>query len=101
MAKNDYSNPVLIDETKVIFGEIASLAAHGDEMCYHFGGNEDVAEMVHQLKFMRDLVNKLGLLADLGADKLGGGMIRGGAEEWMLPPAYKWPSEKAAKEAQS
>lgn len=89
--------PVAIAETEVILGEIADLAFHGDRMCFHMGSDGDIHELGEQLKFLRDLVGRLGWLADLGHNKLTGGFCTGDAEEWMLPPSYKWPSEEAAK----
>lgn len=90
-------NPVAIAETQVLLEQMASLASHGDRMCYHMGADGNLDQTTHQLMFLRDLVSRLGWLADLGLGKLNGGQCVGGAEEWMLPPAYRWPSEKAAK----
>ena len=41
----------------------------------------------------KELVNKIGWLADMAAEKLGG-MSYKDAEGWLLPPSYKWVDEK-------
>lgn len=90
-------NSVAIAQAQVILEQIAALASHGDRMCYYMGGDGDMDQITHQLMFLRDLVGRMGWLADLGLGKLNGGQCVGGAEEWMLPPAYRWPSEKASE----
>ena len=88
MTKNDSISPIATAELRVILSEISNLAYHGDQICFHMGGDEDVDLLVHQIKFLRDLVNKLGWLADLGSSKAGVAPQVGGAEKWLLPPIY-------------
>ncbi len=98
MADRNAVSPVTIDELKVILGEIASLAQRGDAMYFHFwdsGADRDEAETLHNS--MRNLIGRMGMLADLGLGKVGDAPVKERLEEWLLPPSYRWPNEEHQK----
>jgi hypothetical protein len=39
------------------------------------------------------VAQKIGYLADKGTDHAGGAPVKGGAENWFLPPSYHWAVE--------
>jgi hypothetical protein len=95
MAEHLAPDAAAIERAQWITAEIASLAAQTDERCgLWFGelcGFGDIKFMraKSELDALRETVCRLGWLADLAHDKLGGLMtVRGDAEAWMLPPAY-------------
>ena len=49
---------------------------------------DDPASLNSQVDILRDLICRIGWMADLGADKIGGSQARGGAEAWLLSPLY-------------
>lgn len=98
MAKNHSINQVALEETRIILEQMASLASHGDRMCYYAGCDSDADGLFHQVMFMRDLVNRLGWLADLSLKSLGKRPCVGDAEDWLLPPSFRRQREKAQGE---
>ncbi len=82
-----------------LFDAIASKAAQIDQLC--FFGTDSMEQLQLTLDLVRSAVNQMGLIADLGAAKLDGysiGVLRGGAEEWLLPPSYAKPAISAEVE---
>ncbi len=94
MAKHDSISPVATAELRVILSEISDLASHGDRICFYMGCDGGADLLVHEIKFLRDLVSKLGYLAYLGLRKTAVAPQTGGAEKWLLPPIYHSCEEK-------
>lgn len=62
----------------------------------------DYADQAESQSFhaLHTLAQKIGYLSDLGASKVGGMVVKGGAAEWFLPPVYHWFGESASTGAQ-
>ncbi len=102
------SPPVHTARAAALFEEIAALALRVDRHC-HFEHDsfEDpdcdgliVAERACvELAYLRDVIRRLGWTADLGCDLLRDaalGQVRGGAEDWILSPAFSGAREGVA-----
>lgn len=90
---------VTLRQLAALFDAIASKAAQIDQLC--FFGTDSIEHLHLTLDMVRSTVNQMGLIADLGAAKLDGygiGVLRGGAEEWLLPPNYPKPAISAEVE---
>jgi hypothetical protein len=95
-------SPVALKEIKVILAELACLAERGDAMYFHFmnhGADSDEVETLHTT--MRNFIGRMGLLADVAPGKIGGDQLKERPEEWLLPPAYRWPSEIASQQTRA
>lgn len=82
LAARDVTTPQVAE----ILSEIAMTANAVDAMCSSANeaySDPDAVEAL--LRAMRVMVCKCGLLADLGASKLGHYQVIGGAEAWMVP----------------
>lgn len=44
------------------------------------------------------VAQKIGYLADKGVDHAGGVPVKGGAENWFLPPTYHWATEARSEQ---
>jgi hypothetical protein len=77
-----------------LFGEIASIAATADRAIYygplpHEIDSADSAERMQlHIDALRSMICRIGWMADLGLEALGNGVVRGGAEEWLLGPLF-------------
>lgn len=72
---------------KCVLEEIAFAASELDTACFYRGSDGDLADMVNQVMQLREGINRLGLMADIGAAHLGG-VQRLTVEQWLLPPIY-------------
>lgn len=78
-----------------LFNEIALLADDQDRACYFDGLDGDAEELALRIKALRAALCRIGWMADIGANALGGDEVRSDAEEWMLPPSYRAIGEAA------
>lgn len=91
MAKKIIAEP-LVKQLHYLLSEISQNAdaiAHLVCECVEAG---DDLESVNKLLFAaRSIANQIGWAADLGGGKLGSVLVfKGGAEDWMMPPAYHY-----------
>jgi hypothetical protein len=85
----DSPSEIAIRQAAGLFEQIANCATAADRLCYYSDPCEqDFDRLHHELDLMRELMLRVGWLADLGAAKIGGSVTRGDAEQWMLPPVY-------------
>lgn len=85
--------PECVREAQIIFQTIAEICDEDVQVWYHGGFDLDGdALYVHAMR-MRSLIDRIGWLADLGAGKTGGTVLKSGPEAWMLPPV--WPANAA------
>ena len=80
---------VALKQVAGIFDAIATAATEIDLSFYHLDPEKGEAREL-SLRLIRGLAERIGWMADLGTGKLPGwgiGMVRGGAEEWLLSPA--------------
>ena len=83
--------PVRIAQARCILEQIATSANSLDIVCYHRGMDGNTEDLVSQIEELRKGIKLIGLLADTGCGKLDGTDrpdVRGGIEEWLLPPSY-------------
>lgn len=86
----------LLERARVIFEEIANVANRADRQCFHTHGEifskvegGDVSGRIEmELVGLRDVICRLGHLADFGSSELQGSVIRGEVKDWLLPPSY-------------
>jgi hypothetical protein len=81
-----------LQQAGVALNELASLADSLDRECF-FNHSEliedrDTEAVQLELDRLRAAICKMGWLADLASEKIGGDVARGGAEAWLLAPAY-------------
>lgn len=90
--------PVAIDfaQAAQLFTEVATLASCTDDACRYIhddmlsGGSLALEAVQLELDRLREVIRRIGWMADLGAAKLGArGGVRGDAEQWLLSPAYQ------------
>jgi len=88
-----------LQQAGVVLNELATLASQLDrECCFTHGSliQDRDAEGVHlELDRLRAAICKMGWLADLASEKIGGDVARGGAEAWLLSPAYHGHADNA------
>ncbi|MDE1947403.1 MAG: hypothetical protein KGL43_24820 [Burkholderiales bacterium] len=83
-----------LTQAAYLFSEIASLAHRTDRQCFYSHAAFDAlhvdADHVNlELTRLRDVICRLGWMADLGCAKLTGHEdVRGDAEKWLMPPVY-------------
>ena len=85
-------------QIRVVFEEIADAASRTDRHIFYmpceFLDCEDDRAAI-ELSSLRDVIKKLGWLADLGLSKLTGqAEVKGGAEDWLMPPVFTSNSRK-------
>ncbi|MBX9716766.1 MAG: hypothetical protein K2X42_09250 [Burkholderiaceae bacterium] len=91
-----------VAQATTILEELATEANSIDEECFHsYGelfGSEVPAQVELLLIRMRRDICRLGWMADLAIEKLGGVQARGNAEDWMTSPAYleAWGADRVA-----
>ena len=70
---------------------IATLADALDRECHHQAATVAVSPEAAQLLLLRlrDAACQLGWTADRGAALLGGTVVRGEADRWLLPPEFR------------
>lgn len=80
----------VLRQSRAVFSEIADAAYSLKNLAALLVGNGGVMEAdgAAILGGMAALIDRVGMLADLGADKCGGGASVGGLAEWTMPPAY-------------
>ena len=92
-----------LDQAAMLFEEIATLALRTERECSRTHGgivgvedpNPQSAE--DELARLRDVISRLGWLADLGCSRIvGSESIKGGAEAWLLPPILQRPAIESA-----
>jgi hypothetical protein len=94
-----------LDLVSQLLEEIASLSARTDRHCFYaFGefteGILEPEQVTLELDSLRDVINRLGWLADLANAKLNDGeSIRGDAEQWLLSPMYNQTREQEENHA--
>ena len=82
-----------IQQAKAFAMEIASAASNANQLCYYFAPDSgDTAHYEAQLQMMRDVVKRIGWLADECASKLGASTVVGDASAWMAPPGGGAPN---------
>jgi hypothetical protein len=74
-------------QVRELFESIAGIAEEIDTDCFNTDCCDQEA-MAHLADRMRARIWVIGWMADLGASKLGGNVVNGGAEKWLLPPSY-------------
>ena len=88
-----------------LFDEIASLASRTDRDCFYrisefdeSDGRTVPAEQASLfIEDLRDVIRRVGWMADLGSQKLTGhAQVRGDVEEWLLSPSYPLDVESEA-----
>lgn len=86
----------LVERARVIFEEIANVANRADRQCFHIHGeifcnaigDDDSGRIEMELVGLRDVICRLGHLADFGSSELNGAVVRGEVKDWLLPPSY-------------
>jgi hypothetical protein len=84
---------------RLLFEQIAEQAFHAGRIIFHspnpheIAGSEPNAESEKErlwiaIEDLRGKLATIGILADLGAGKVGGTQMGGGIEGWLLPAAY-------------
>ena len=83
-------NEIVRRQSRAVFSEIAEAAFSLKNLTALLVGNGGVTETDDAaiLGGIAALVDRVGMLADLGSDKCGGGASGGGVAEWTLPSAY-------------
>jgi hypothetical protein len=83
--------PLRVAQAAELFNEIASLAHRADRFCYFNDpcNVEDEEQKDINFDMLRAMFSEIGLLADMGAEKINGMVAFGGAEEWLLSPCYQ------------
>jgi hypothetical protein len=83
-------NEIVRRQSRAVFSEIAEAAFSLKNLTALLVGNGGVTETDDAaiLGGIAALVDRVGMLADLGSDKCGGGASVGGVAEWTLPSAY-------------
>jgi len=84
-----------INRVAAILGEISCVAFNADVLCANL--NENATE--HAAIFLRQTINRIGWMADLGCNHTGGvgSEHDGRPEAWMLPPIYLDAQERAQR----
>lgn len=82
-----------IKRAQIILNEIATIAGRTSGLCALSHGDmvtsQNVTAMELQLDNLWDVIRRVGLLADMASDQIGGGVAFGtGVEDWLLPPSY-------------
>ncbi|MBN9425873.1 MAG: hypothetical protein J0H09_05145 [Burkholderiales bacterium] len=72
-----------------LFHEVASSAAHADEVCYYMAHIESLGHAEAVIATLRGLIERMGWLADRGAAACGISQIRGDEDQWLMPSAWK------------
>lgn len=76
----------------IALNELATLANQLDDECRRTHGtlleDRDAEGVQLELDRLRASICQMGWLADLASEKIGGDIARGGAEAWLLSPAY-------------
>ena len=67
-----------------LFGEIASLGLTVRQIGHEIVCSDDARRTADLATTVMEMAEKIGWLADLGADKLGAVQLIGGAEAWMM-----------------
>lgn len=77
-------------QAAMLLEEIAMSALTFDRLCYHAPvGENDADALETQIDVMRSMVARIGWMADLGHKALTGKVCaKGGAEQWLMSPAY-------------
>ncbi|WP_188708576.1 hypothetical protein [Polaromonas eurypsychrophila] len=92
MAENDSKHVAQVKAADHLFTEIAYSAHQIDRLFYHSVSEaaDDADEKLNTLlNTVRELVTRMGWMADLGSKKLTGcENIKGDAEQWLMSPAY-------------
>ena len=73
-----------VEQVIMTLGEIACIA----DRLRTLGSNILEETDYEDAQTVRYLAAQIGWMADLASTKLGGGELFGGAETWLLPPAY-------------
>lgn len=89
-----------IQQAGIVLNELATLANQIDREAYFthgdfFGEGVDSERASLELDRLRSAIRKMGWLADLASEKIGGDIARGGAEAWLLSPSYHDAAEAA------
>ena len=74
--------------------EMANACLMLDEHCswqhgeFADAGDVPRAQVMAELTLIREAINRLGWMADRTSELLGGGICKGGADKWLLSPAF-------------
>jgi hypothetical protein len=82
-----------VKRAQIILNEIATIAGRTSGLCAlthaDMATSRNVTAMELQLDNLWDVVRRIGLLADIASDEIGGDVAFGtGIEDWLLPPGY-------------
>ena len=98
IAESSVSTPTADDIKRAIITlhQIAELADRLDRHCYHthspfIEGLCETESVVDELDHLREAINRIGWMADVGHQRLQGyPAVKESAEAWMLPPSFAW-----------
>lgn len=84
-AQRQGDDDATVNVAQSLFEQICVLATVVDDACTNANLN-DIGRLQNTLLNVQMLASQIGMLSDLGISKTGGCQIRGGVEEWFLPP---------------
>lgn len=97
-APADLAAAAKLDQAAGLFEEIATLASRTDRECFHLHGvilddipPELASRVFDELARLRDVITRIGWMADLGC----GENVRGGAAVWLLPHSLQRPAPES------
>lgn len=97
---NSNSTTHINQQVWILLGEIAGMANTIQRLMINAMQDlteEDAGSSDTYISAAEKLAASVGMMADLGAGKLGCPTAYGGAEEWLLPPLYHHLQNKAVK----
>ncbi|MEH3087681.1 MAG: hypothetical protein PGN26_14370 [Xylophilus ampelinus] len=78
-----------IDQAGIIFRQIAYLCLTAEKVGYWNVFDVSLEQCKDSIATLRALIAQMGMLADLGAEKLHAVLTKGsGPEDWLLPSVY-------------
>lgn len=89
-----------LQQGRIVLNELATLANQIDREAYFthgdfFGKGVDPERASLEVDRLRRAICKMGWLADLASEKIGGDIARGAADAWLLSPSYHDAAEAA------
>jgi len=72
------------EQLGTLFSQIATAAIVLEDLFHQMSEDFNNSAIFAALP----VISKMGYCADLGAERLGEILVRGGAKEWFMPPAY-------------
>lgn len=80
-----------INQAALLFEEIADSAKIIDQICFYGVQQDDefaIERYEIQVRTMREMVRRIGWMADLAASKIDSQPVHGDAEQWLVHPTY-------------